>query len=59
MLLGLHHVTGLAGDAQATLDHCTQVLKLRLVKRTINFDDPGSYHLNSDSDGNRYSLHAS
>ena len=45
MLLGLHHVTGLAGDAQSTLDHYTQVLKLRLVKRTVNFDEPGSYHL--------------
>ena len=45
MLLGLHHVTCLAGEARATLDHSTQALKLRLVKRTVNFDDPGSYHL--------------
>ena len=45
MLLGLHHVTALAGDPQSTLDHYTQELKLRLVKRTVNFDDPGSYHL--------------
>ena len=45
MLLGLHHVTALAGDPQSTLDHYTQALKLRLVKRTVNFDDPGSYHL--------------
>ena len=45
MLLGLHHVTALAGDAQANLDYYTQVLKLRLVKRTVNFDDPGTYHL--------------
>jgi len=45
MLLGLHHVTALAGDAQANLAFYTQVLKLRLVKRTVNFDDPGSYHL--------------
>src|SRR5579864_2020556 len=45
MLLGLHHVTGLAGNAQANLDYYTQALKLRLVKRTVNFDDPGSYHL--------------
>lgn len=44
MLLGLHHVTALAGDPQAVLDDCTQVRKLRLVKRTVNFDDPGSYH---------------
>src|ERR1700682_173841 len=45
MLLGLHHVTALAGDAQANLDYYTQELKLRLVKRTVNFDDPGTYHL--------------
>src|ERR1700722_6666208 len=44
MLLGLHHVTGLAGDAQANLAYYTQVLRLRLVKRTVNFDDPGTYH---------------
>ena len=44
MLLGLHHVTALAGDPQANLDYYTQVLGLRLVKRTVNFDDPGSYH---------------
>lgn len=45
MLLGLHHVTALAGDARSTLDYYTQTLKRRLVKRTVNFDDPGSYHL--------------
>lgn len=45
MLLGLHHVTGLAGDVQANLDYYTRVLRLRLVKRTVNFDDPGTYHL--------------
>jgi glyoxalase family protein len=44
MLLGLHHVTALAGDPQANLDFYTQVVGLRLVKRTVNFDDPGSYH---------------
>ncbi len=44
MLLGLHHITALSGDAQATLDHATEDLKLRLVKRTVNFDDPGTYH---------------
>jgi len=44
MLLGLHHVTALAGPVQANLDYYTQVLKLRLVKRTVNFDDPGNYH---------------
>ena len=52
MLLGLHHVTALAGDPQANLDYYTQVLGLRLVKRTVNFDDPGSYHFYfGDPDG--------
>jgi glyoxalase family protein len=44
MLLGFHHVTGLAGDARETLNHYTLALKMRLVKRTVNFDDPGTYH---------------
>jgi glyoxalase family protein len=44
MLLGLHHLTGLAGNAQANLDHYTQVLGMHLVKRTVNFDDPATYH---------------
>jgi glyoxalase family protein len=52
MLLGLHHVTALAGDPQTNLDYYTQVLGLRLVKRTVNFDDPGSYHFYfGDPDG--------
>ena len=41
---GLHHVTAIAGDAQRNLDFYVGVLGMRLVKRTINFDDPGSYH---------------
>jgi glyoxalase family protein len=44
MLLGLHHVTALAGDAQRNLDFYTHVPGIRLVKRTVNFDDPASYH---------------
>ena len=45
MLLGFHHVTALAGDAQANLDFYTQRLHLRFVKRTVNFDEPAAYHL--------------
>lgn len=41
---GLHHVTAIASDPQRNLDFYVGVLGLRLVKRTINFDDPGSYH---------------
>jgi glyoxalase family protein len=41
---GLHHVTAIASGAQANLDFYTRVLGLRLVKRTINFDAPDTYH---------------
>lgn len=44
-VLGLHHVTAISSDPQKTLDFYTQVLGLRLVKLTVNFDDPGTYHL--------------
>ncbi|MDP4022502.1 ring-cleaving dioxygenase [Methylobacterium sp. NEAU 140] len=42
---GLHHVTAFAGSAARNLDFYTRVLGLRLVKKTVNFDDPGTYHL--------------
>ncbi len=42
---GIHHVTAIAGDPQANFDFYAHVLGLRLIKRTINFDDPGTYHL--------------
>ena len=42
---GIHHVTAIAGRADRNLDFHTRVLGLRLVKKTINFDDPGTYHL--------------
>jgi glyoxalase family protein len=41
---GLHHVTAIASDPQRNLDFYTDVLGLRFVKRTVNFDDPGTYH---------------
>lgn len=41
---GIHHVTAIAGNPQGNLDFYRQALGLRLVKRTVNFDDPGSYH---------------
>lgn len=44
-LPGLHHVTAIAGDAQQNVDFYVGVLGLRLVKKTVNFDDPGTYHL--------------
>ena len=42
---GIHHVTAIASDPQRNVDFYTGVLGLRLVKLTVNFDDPGSYHL--------------
>jgi glyoxalase family protein len=42
---GLHHITIVASNAQRTIDFYTQVLGLRLVKLTVNFDAPESYHL--------------
>lgn len=44
-ILGLHHITLISANAQRTVDFYTRVLGLRLVKQTVNFDDPGSYHL--------------
>ena len=42
---GIHHVTAIAADPQRNLDFYAGALGLRLVKRTVNFDDPGTYHL--------------
>ncbi len=42
---GLHHVTAIAGDPQRNLDFYHGVLGLRLVKQTVNFDAPDTYHL--------------
>jgi glyoxalase family protein len=44
-LLGLHHITAIASDARRNVDFYTRVLGLRFVKKTVNFDDPGTYHL--------------
>jgi glyoxalase family protein len=43
-ILGLHHITAIAGNAKRNYDFYTKVLGLRLVKKTVNFDDPGTYH---------------
>jgi glyoxalase family protein len=44
-LEGLHHITMITGDAQANVAFYADVLGLRLVKKTVNFDDPSAYHL--------------
>jgi len=41
---GIHHITAIAGNAKRNYDFCTKVLGLRMVKKTVNFDDPGTYH---------------
>jgi glyoxalase family protein len=42
---GIHHLTAVCTDAQRTVDFYTRVLGQRLIKQTVNFDDPSSYHL--------------
>jgi glyoxalase family protein len=50
---GLHHITAIAGPAQENLDFYAGVLGMRLVKRSVNQDDPGTYHLfYADGEGN-------
>lgn len=44
-ILGIHHVTAIAGEPAVNRDFYTRVLGLRLVKRTVNYDDPGTWHL--------------
>lgn len=41
---GLHHITAIAGNAKQNHDFYTKILGQRLVKKTVNFDDPGTYH---------------
>src|SRR5882757_745803 len=42
---GIHHITAMASDARQNLDFYTRVLGLRFVKKSVNQDDPGTYHL--------------
>jgi glyoxalase family protein len=49
----IHHVTAISGKASRNVDFYTRTLGLRLVKKTVNFDDPGTYHLYyGDEQGN-------
>lgn len=43
-ILGIHHITAIAGDAKRNFDFYTKVMGLRFVKKTVNFDDPQTYH---------------
>ena len=50
---GLHHITAISGPAQENLDFYAGILGMRLVKRSVNQDDPGTYHLfYADAEGN-------
>ncbi|MBV4360241.1 ring-cleaving dioxygenase [Pinibacter aurantiacus] len=52
-ILGLHHITAIAGDAKRNFDFYTKVLGLRFIKKTVNFDDPQTYHFYfGDYEGN-------
>jgi len=42
---GIHHITAIAGDAKRNYDFYTRILGLRFIKKTVNFDDPETYHL--------------
>ena len=44
-LEGLHHVTAITADAPRNVDFYTRLLGLRMVKKTVNFDQPDVYHL--------------
>src|ERR1700752_2668449 len=44
-LEGLHHITMITGEAQRNVDFYADVLGLRMVKKTVNFDQPDAYHL--------------
>lgn len=44
-ITGLHHVTAISGPPRANVDFFTRLMDQRLVKKTVNFDDPGTYHL--------------
>lgn len=53
LITGLHHVTAVSGDAQENVDFYAGLLGLRLVKRTVNFEDPTTYHFYfGDESGN-------
>lgn len=43
-IAGIHHITAIAGNAQRNYDFYSRVMGLRMVKKTVNFDDPGTYH---------------
>jgi glyoxalase family protein len=51
--MGIHHITAIVGHPQENVDFYAGVLGLRLVKQTVNFDDPGTYHLYFGNEGGK------
>ena len=52
-IMGIHHITAIVGNPQENVDFYAGVLGLRLVKQTVNFDDPGTYHLYFGDEGGK------
>lgn len=50
---GIHHITAIVGHPQENVDFYAAVMGLRMVKKTVNFDDPGTYHLYFGNDGGK------
>src|SRR5699024_12403360 len=50
---GIHHITAIVGHPQENVDFYAGVLGLRMVKQTVNFDDPGTYHLYFGNEGGK------
>lgn len=50
---GIHHITAIVGHPQENVDFYAGVLGLRMVKKTVNFDDPGTYHLYFGTEGGK------
>ncbi len=51
--MGIHHITAIVGHPQGNVDFYAGVLGLRMVKQTVNFDDPGTYHLYFGNEGGK------
>ena len=51
--MGIHHITAIVGHPQENVDFYAGVLGLRLVKQTVNFDDPGTYHFYFGNEGGK------
>jgi len=51
--MGIHHITAIVGDPQENVDFYAGILGLRMVKQTVNFDDPGTYHLYFGNEGGK------